>query len=223
MKIYIGYDSKETLAYHVLAHSILRRASRPVSISPIALSQLESVFTRPRDSGQSTEFTYSRFLTPYFSRGGTSVFLDCDMLCLDDITKLDDIAYQNPYADCFVVKHDYTPRTKKKFLNQKQTTYPCKNWSSMMVFNGHRSAVRNLTPEYVNAASGMELHQFKWASTVDGLDKEWNHLVGEYPFNPCAKIVHFTLGGPWFEEYKNCDYAQQWRDELSHMLGGYHG
>jgi hypothetical protein len=140
--------------------------------------------------------------------------MDCDMLCRSDICELEDLAYASPTSDVLVVKHPaYTPATETKFLNQKQTTYACKNWSSLMVFNGHRMPVRDLTPEFVNANSAMNLHQFKWASRVSALPSEWNHLVGETPTNPTAKLVHYTLGGPWFPEYADCEFADEWRAE----------
>lgn len=222
LKVCIGYDHREAIAYHVLAHSITRRASRPVSIQPIILSQFNGIWTRPRSPQQSTDFTFARFLTPWLAGdgdiSGVSIFLDSDMLCLDDICKLEDIARSNPYYDVFVVQHDYEPTSETKFLNQPQTVYPCKNWSSVMVFNGHRQRVRDLTPPYVNLASGMDLHQFKWAERVGPLPLKWNHLVGEYPPNPEAALAHFTLGGPWFKGYEKCEFSQAWESELKDML-----
>jgi lipopolysaccharide biosynthesis glycosyltransferase len=183
------------------------------------LSQLSGIYKRERSSMQSTDFTYARFLTPYFGdENNVSVFLDCDMLCLTDICELEDIALSNLHSDVLVVKHDYIPTTETKFLGQPQTVYPCKNWSSVMVFNGHRTAVKKLTPEYVNKAAPMDLHQFKWAGEVGSLDPAWNHLVGEYHPNPNAKIVHYTLGGPYFQGYQQCEYSAIWYAELQDML-----
>lgn len=216
LTVAIGFDYREAISFYVLAHSIIRRASRPVSIVPIALTNLHHIYKRPRSPMQSTDFTYSRFLTPYLAGDGAkSVFLDSDMLCLADIFDLVDNC--DMYADVSCVKHDYTPCTQDKFLGAKQTAYPCKNWSSLMVFNGHRSAVRRLTPDYVNNASPMDLHQFKWADSVSSLDPAWNHLVGEYAPNPNAKLIHFTLGGPYFKGYENCEFADAWFDELRDM------
>ena len=111
------------------------------------------------------------------------------------------------------VQHDYTPTSTVKFLNQPQTPYPKKNWSSMMIFNNAKCTA--LTPDYVNSATGLELHQFKWLENeelVGKVDEEWNWLVGEYEKNPNAKLVHYTEGGPYFKNYKNCDYADEWFD-----------
>ena len=220
LTVCIGYDHRESIAFHVLAHSILRRASRPVQIVPLANSMLPQ-YARPRSPQQSTDFAYSRFLTPSLADdNAVSIFMDCDMLCLTDICQLEDIARtgSNLYHDVLVVQHDYTPSSATKFLNQPQTVYPCKNWSSMIVFNGHRSAVRRLNSNVVNTADAMYLHQFKWATSVGKLPLDWNHLVGEYEPNPDAKIVHYTLGGPWFQGFEECEYADEWRKELRDML-----
>lgn len=222
LRICIGYDHREAISYHVLVHSIMRRASRPVSIQPIALSQFGQFWKRPRSPQQSTDFTFARFLTPWLTGdgdiNGPSIFLDSDMLCLSDICELEDLSYAQYHSDVLVVKHDYEPSSETKFLSQPQTAYPCKNWSSVMVFNGHRTAVKNLIPAYVNFASAMDLHQFKWAKEIGNLPLEWNHLVGEYAPNPSAKLVHFTLGGPWFKGYESCEYSQAWFAELADML-----
>jgi len=217
LKIAIGYDPREAICYHVLCHSIMSRASGPVQFIPISLQTLKGIYERPRDPRQSTDFTYARFLTPWLSGPGTSVFLDSDMLCLCDIYELVAKAQEDRFSDVLVVKHDYEPLSGNKFLNQVQTKYPMKNWSSLMVFNGHRMAVKNLTPEYVNKATPMDLHQFKWAGAVGALPVEYNHLVGEYEPNPHAKIVHYTLGAPCFRAYQNCEYAPEWFEELGRM------
>jgi len=221
LNVVIGYDRKESVAYHVLAHSIMRHASKPVSITGLYLPQLQEagIYKRERDPNQSTDFTFSRFLTPWItsSMGGHSLFMDCDMLCRGDVYELDRLAYHEPYHDVFVVKHHYTPNPDPKFLGQVQTTYPCKNWSSVMLFNGHRMAVRRLTPSYVNEASPMDLHQFKWANAIGELPPEWNHLVGEYDPNPDAKLIHYTRGGPWFPEFTECEFAKEWFEEYKHM------
>lgn len=220
LNVFIGYDSHEAVALHVLAHSIMRRASEPVAIIPLYLPQLQrsGLYTRERNPKQSTDFTFSRFLTPHLSASRISIFLDCDMLVLCDICELEQIAIANPYQDVHVVKHSYVPKGERKFLDNEQTLYPCKNWSSLMVFNGSRMAVKNLTPAKVNSLSPMELHQFAWCQDIGELPLEYNHLVGEYAPNPAAKIVHFTLGGPWFRPYEKCEFSRQWFEEYDHAF-----
>ena len=212
IRIFLGYDQNETVAYHVLAHSIMRHASVPVSITPLKLSQLP--LTRARTPTQSTEFSFSRFLVPWLcGYEGKAIFMDCDMLCRADIAELWDTETHTVVA---VVQHEYDPRPGRKFLNNVQTVYPKKNWSSVMLFNNAKC--RALTQQLVNTANGLYLHQFKWAETVGKLDHAWNHLVGEYAPNQDVKIAHFTLGGPWFPEYAHCEYAQDWRKEVELML-----
>lgn len=210
LKIFIGYDPNEVAAYHTLAHSIIRQSSELVSITPLKLNQLP--LTRPRDPRQSTQFAFSRFLVPYLCAGeGWALFMDCDMLCRCDIAELFEL--KDPTKDVMVVKHDYTPKTERKFLNQVQTKYKMKNWSSVMLFNNQEC---NLPWYDVDQESGLYLHQFKWTKPdrIGELPKEWNHLVGEYEPNPNAKIVHFTLGGPYFTGYENCEYSIEWFDEM---------
>ena len=211
-RIFIGFDSKEVVAYHVLAQSIIEHASTPVSFSPIVLSHLQGLFTRERNALQSTEFSFSRFMVPYLSGyEGWSLFVDCDMLARADIAELFALA-DDRYA-VMVCQHDYVPRDEVKFLNHVQTRYAKKNWSSVMLLNNARC--RALTPSYVETASGLELHQFHWLADAEAeigaLPLEWNWLVGEYDASPDAKIAHFTRGGPYFPEYASCDYAEEWR------------
>lgn len=218
IRVFIGYDSKETVAYHVLAHSIMEHSSRPVSIIPINLKNLGGLFTRERNNLQSTEFSFSRFLTPYLSNyKGWSIFMDCDMLAFDDISKLVALADEKFAVMC--VKHDYVPKDDKKFLGNVQTKYEKKNWSSMMLFNNEKCTA--LTPDYVNTATGLELHQFKWLDgdqMIGGLPARWNFLAGEYEKIADPGLVHYTVGGPYFREYESCDYAAEWfaaRDRMN--------
>jgi lipopolysaccharide biosynthesis glycosyltransferase len=217
IRVFIGYDQREAIAYHVLSHSIQRLASEPVTIASLRLSQLKSILTRPRDPMQSTEFSFSRFLTPYLcDYAGWSIFMDCDMVMLDDIVKLWELKEER-YA-VMVVKHVHVPRETVKFLGEPQSKYEKKNWSSVMLFNNVRC--RALTPDYVNTASGLELHQFKWLPSDDligSLPARWNHLVEYDPPDPDAALLHYTSGGPWWVEYKECEYAKEWHSELKEM------
>ncbi len=216
--VFIGFDPRETVAFHVLSHSIHARASQPVGITPLMLTELQGIMTRERHPLQSTDFSFSRFLTPYLSDySGWSVFMDCDMLMLDDIAVL--YALRDERYAVMVVKHDHVPKESRKFLDQPQTPYQKKNWSSVILFNNARC--RALTPEYVNAASGLDLHQFKWLASDDligALPQRWNHLVGYNPPRKEVSLAHYTLGGPYFEDYKNCEYAEEWRAERDAVL-----
>lgn len=218
IRVFVGYDPREAVAYSVLAFSIHARASKPVSIAPIALSQLGGIMTRERHPLQSTDFSFSRFLTPYLSDyQGWSIFMDCDMLVLDDIVKLYEMRDERYSA--MVVKHNHVPDEQIKFLNQPQTRYEKKNWSSVILFNNERC--RMLTPEFVNAASGLELHQFKWLgddSLIGSLPPAWNHLVGYDAPRKGMSLVHYTIGGPYFDDYRDVEYSQEWFEERERML-----
>jgi hypothetical protein len=220
IRIFIGYDPREAVAFNVLSHSIQARASAPVMIAPLMLSQLADILTRERHALQSTDFSFSRFLVPFLSDyRGWSLFCDCDMLMLDDVRKLWDL--RNDRYAVQVVKHDHKPTDNVKFLNQPQRPYEKKNWSSVILFNNEKCGA--LTPEYVNKASGLELHQFKWLGD-DGLIGElphrWNHLVDYDPTVAASNVsfLHYTEGGPYFDAYKNCGYAAEWFAERDRML-----
>ena len=219
INVFIGYDSKERVAYNVLSHSIIQNSTKPVAITPIALNNLKDDFVRERNALSSTEFSFSRFMIPHLMNyQGWALFMDCDMLMFEDVSKLwrmrdDSKAIQ-------VCKHDYTPKESKKFLGQVQTKYEKKNWSSFMLMNCKKCTT--LTPDYVNKASGLELHQFKWLEgdhLIGDLPLEWNWLVGEYEYKEDVNNVHYTKGGPWFEEYAKCDYSQDWFKNLEESNG----
>ena len=220
IRIFIGFDPRETVAYHVLSHSIHARASAPVSIAPLMLSQLGGLMTRERNSLQSTDFSFSRFLTPYLCGfEGWAIFMDCDMLVLEDIVKL--WALRDDKYAVMCVKHDHVPKEKTKFLGAQQTKYEKKNWSSVMLFNAAKCAA--LTPGYVNTATGLELHRFHWLGDdelIGEIPHRWNHLVDYDPEEPPEELsnLHFTTGGPYFEDYKDCGYADLWRAERERML-----
>lgn len=210
-----------------------------------------NIYTRERGPTESTEFSLTRFLVPYLSGyQGFSVFMDSDMLCRCDIAELHAWIAMN-FQERFVApeeydetyersgvtlirnkggtwvkdkavlccQHDYTPSETTKFLGNIQTVYPKKNWSSFMVFANDQC--KALTPEYVNTATGLDLHRFNWLREhqVGSLPLEWNHLVSEYQPNPNAKVVHWTLGGPYFDGYENSEFAGEWFQERDEMLG----
>ena len=218
IRVFIGFDARETIAFNVLQFSIQARSSQPVAIAALNLKQLAPLLTRERHPLQSTDFSFSRFLTPYLSGyEGWSIFMDCDMLVLDDIARLYGLRDER-YA-VMVVKHEHVPRESQKFLGQPQSKYEKKNWSSVMLFNNARC--RALGLEYVNQATGLQLHQFKWLGDdglIGAIPARWNHLVGYDAPRPDAAIVHYTLGGPYFAEYRDCEYSREWFQERDRML-----
>lgn len=220
IRIFLGYDQREAIAYHVACHSIHTRSSQPVEIAPVMLPQLKDIFNREKLSIQSTEFSFSRFLVPYLSGyEGWSIFADCDILCLDDIANLWALRDEKYAVMC--VHHDHRPKGETKFLGEQQTQYEKKNWSSVMLMNNAKC--KALTPEYVNTKTGLELHRFHWLEgdhLIGEIPAKWNHLVDYDPALPEDQlgILHYTEGGPYFEDYANCGYADLWRSELKAML-----
>jgi len=220
IRIFIGYDPREAVAFNVLSYSIQARASQPVFIAPLMLSQLADVYKRERHPLQSTDFSFSRFLVPYLSDySGWSLFCDCDMLMLDDVAKL--WALRDDRYAVQVVKHDHKPAETVKFLDKPQRPYEKKNWSSVILFNNAKC--KALTVEYANNATGLELHQFKWLgddALIGALPHRWNHLVDYDPTMPAQEVslLHYTEGGPYFDAYRNCSYADEWFAERDRML-----
>lgn len=210
INVFIGYDTKEKVAFNTLSYSILKNSTKPISITPIYLENIKDDYVRERNDLSSTEFSFSRFIVPHLMNyQGWALFMDCDMLMTADINELwrlrdDSYAVQ-------LCKHDYQPKTDTKFLGQIQTKYEKKNWSSFMLLNCKKCTT--LTPDYVMKASGLELHQFKWLEgdhLIGDLPLEWNWLAGEYDHKDGVKCIHYTDGGPWFDDYKDCDYSTDW-------------
>lgn len=217
-KIFVGYDSREEIAWQVCRHSLLRNSKTELDIVPLRQSVLreQGLYTRSYDIGASTEFSLTRFLTPYLAGpSGWAVFCDCDFLFTSDIN--DVLADLDPSKALYCVHHDYTPNYRVKMDGKPQAIYPRKNWSSFMIFNCAHPDVRALTPEVVNSAPPSFLHRFEWInddSSIGALDADWNFLEGEYPKpDYVPRVIHFTNGGPWFHEWKDCDFADLWLRE----------
>jgi hypothetical protein len=218
IRVFIGYDSAEEVAFSVLAYSIHQHASKPVAVAPVKLSELRGTFAREANNLQSTEFSFSRFLVPWMAGyEGWALFVDCDMLMREDVARLWELR-DDRYA-VQVVKHQHVPKEEVKFLGHAQTKYEKKNWSSVMLMNCAKC--KALTPEFVNTASGLELHQFKWLgddSLIGEIPHRWNHLVAYDPPDPRAALAHFTIGGPWFPDFAQCEFADEWRATREKML-----
>jgi len=216
MRIFIGWDSREDIAYQVCRRSLLNHSSIPLEITPIKQHEMRdrNLYWREKDPLSSTDFTFTRFLTPYLAGySGWALFCDCDFLFRRDIASLQEYC-DNSYA-VRVVKHNYKPKEETKMDGQAQTQYPRKNWSSFMLINCGHSQVRNhLTLKAVNIATGMYLHRLKWVDDefVGELPIAYNYLEGWYSKKHCADpvAVHFTRGGPWFQDYMDVEYGDEW-------------
>lgn len=216
--IFIGYDSRVPIGHHVCEQSIMEYSSLPVTITPLYLSTIKSIFTRQKDPTQLTDFTYSRFIVPHLcGYKGWSIFMDGnDMMVRKDIAELWNLR-DDRYA-VMVVKHPEF-QGNHSFMGKVIETYPMLNWSSLMLFNN--AQCKTLTSHYVNNANYHELHQFKWlddGARIGELPNTWNHLVGYYSCREDAALVHWTLGAPYQGgEFEKSDYAEEWF-EIKHKL-----
>lgn len=205
----VGFDQREAVAYHTFCQSVLERASMPVRFTPLAGNALDG-YRETHDDG-SNAFIYSRFLTPWLmGYRGWAVFADGDMVCNADIVEL--WALRDPGKAVLVVKHDYRTTRQVKYLGNRNEDYPRKNWSSLILWNCAHPANRCLTPELVARSPGAFLHRFAWLDDglIGELPSAWNWLAIEYPDDPGAKLVHYTLGTPCFSEYADTAMASDW-------------
>ena len=211
--VFIGYDPREAIAYHVCTNSIIRQSSEPVSLNPLALNILKGYNEKHTDG--SNHFIYSRFLVPHLMNyQGWAIFIDGDMVLRDDISKLWEL--RDDSKAVMVVKHDYKTRMAEKYLGAKNEDYPRKNWSSVILWNCAHPSNAGVTPEFVQNATGAQVHRFTWLTDdeIGELSKEWNWLDIEYDYNPNAKLIHYTLGTPCFHEFADQgEYSTEWHRE----------
>ena len=217
LKIYVGYDSREDIAWQVCRFSLLRHASSAIEIHPLKQAALRELglYTRAPDQA-ATEFSLTRFLTPYVAaHDGWTLFVDCDFLFTADVLQI--LKGASRQMAVYVVKHDYVPKKAVKMDGRPQTAYARKNWSSFMLFNNAHPRVKALAPAVVNGQKPPFLHRFTWVgddALIGELPRTWNFLEGEYP-KPAETpyAIHFTNGGPWFPNHQDADYAELWRAE----------
>ena len=224
MKVFIGYDPREESAYQVCRESLARQSSILLGIHPIKQSEMreKNLYWREKDHLSSTEFSFTRFLVPYLTGyTGWAIFMDCDFLWRGDIAEIEQ--YMDPaYAAC-VVKHNYEPKETTKMDGQMQTQYPRKNWSSFVLWNCGHSETRNLSLRMVNEQSGLYLHRFNFISDefIGELPIKFNYLEGWYTKDdePNPLGVHFTRGGPWFKDYVDVEYGNEWVEMYKKVYG----
>jgi len=210
--VFVGYDPREAIAYHTCVNSIIRHASQPVAIVPIALNLFQDYKETHTDG--SNHFIYTRFLVPHLMGfKGWAIFIDGDMIVRDDIMQLWNLKELD--KDVMVVKHDYQTCMPVKYLGAKNEDYPRKNWSSVILWNCNSFPNRQLTPEFVQKSSGSFLHRFAWLDDgrIGELPPEWNWLPDEYGPNADAKLLHYTLGTPCFQEFADTPQADEWHRE----------
>jgi lipopolysaccharide biosynthesis glycosyltransferase len=219
IRIFVGYDDREAVAYHTFVQSLIDASSEPLVITPLALGNLRGYTERHNDG--SNQFIYSRFLVPHLANySGWALFADGDMICRGDVAEL--WALRDERFAVQVVKHDYSTKQTQKYLGNVNENYPRKNWSSVILWNCAHPAHRVLTPEKVMASRGAYLHRFEWLrdDEVGDLPAEWNWLAIEYDDNPAAKLVHYTLGTPCFRDYADTSMSEHWHAAHARSQGG---
>jgi lipopolysaccharide biosynthesis glycosyltransferase len=228
VKIYVGFDSREKVAYDVCKHSIEYNTHKQTNVIPLIHNQLrkQGFFARPwlteSTTGNkidlidnkpfATEFSHTRFLVPaLMNYKGWALFMDCDMIFTDDIKDLFDLC-DDKYA-VMVVKHNHKPKNTEKMDGQQQTQYYRKNWSSFILWNCGHPLNRQITPELVNTKSGAFLHQFHWLPEmfIGALPMSYNWIEDSSPVKGgLPSVIHYTNGGPWFNGYKDVMFAEEW-------------
>ena len=210
--IFIGYDPREAIAYHVCANSIIRQSTQPVSLNPLALTIMNDYKETHTDG--SNHFIYSRFLVPHLMNyKGWALFIDGDMLLRNDISKLWEL--RDDSKAVMVVKHNYQTRMPIKYLGAKNENYPRKNWSSVILWNCGHESNKSVTPEFVQNATGAQVHRFSWLKDeeIGELPIEWNWLPDEFGENKNASLLHFTLGTPSFSDFAETPQGSEWHKE----------
>jgi lipopolysaccharide biosynthesis glycosyltransferase len=211
IKIVVGFDQREAIAYHTFSQSVLEKSSLPVLFLPLSMNTLKGYKETHND--KSNDFVYSRFLTPYLHNfEGWAIFADGDMVCQSDIKELWDLRDETKALQ--VVMHDYKTKFNQKYLGNTNENYPRKNWSSLILWNCSHPKHKVLTPDFISNQTGKYLHRFSWLDDEDigELPIDWNWLAIEYPNNPKAKIIHYTLGTPCFKDYRNTEMAVTWHE-----------
>lgn len=219
IKMVVGYDPREAVAYHVFCQTVLEKTTRPVLFLPLVQQSFEGY--KETHSDGSNSFTYSRFLTPYLMNyRGWAIFADGDMVCNDDINKL--WSMRDPQKAVQVVKHNYKTKSNKKYFGSKNEDYPRKNWSSLVLWNCEHPENRIIDPKFISQQSGSYLHRFSWLgdNLIGEIPVEWNWLAIEYPPDHSASLIHYTLGTPCFDEFRDSELAEHWHDALQRTLKG---
>lgn len=235
--IWVGFDRREQAAFGVACHSVRRRLTSPIPVRGLVLADLvkRGISTRRTekrqvngtwvtwdlisDAPQSTDHANARFLVPFLGQAGWALFMDGDMLALDDLGLI--FEELDPSKALYCVHHDHAPVDTVKMDGQVQTRYVRKNQSSVMIFNTQHEANRALTVDLINTVPGRDLHRFCWLDDglIGQLDPAWNYLVGQTANIARPKLVHFTSGTPDMPGYETCEYADAWRAELA-LWGG---
>lgn len=239
--VFVGYDPRETLASIACKYSINKHSTADVQFLHKKKLQHENLFYRKAfvsEKGQyfdaidskpfSTEFAFTRFLVPVYAnqqqiKSDWVMFVDCDFLFLEDVNEL--FKQVDDKYSVMCVKFNWIPpeEDKLKMDNVIQTRYTKKLWSSLMLFNMNHPDIKNLSSLNINNATGSYLHKFQWTTNeaIGSLPVEWNYVPGVTYTQNKPKAIHYTKGGPWFEDYRDCPYGKEWLDSLDDIPKSY--
>ena len=217
--VVVGFDQREAVAYHTFCQSVIEKSTIPVQFIPLAINTLNFYEEQHKDGGN--KFIYSRFLTPYICEfKGFAVYADGDMICNENIYEI--VKLFDPSKAVQLVKHDYKTKRHIKYFGNKNTNYPRKNWSSLVIFNCQHPSNAVLTPQFIQEHDGAYLHRFQWLqdNEIGELDLKWNYLAIEY--DPCsdAKLIHYTLGTPCLKEFKETEMSDVWWKTYKNTIEG---
>ena len=222
-QVFVGYDTREDIAYQVCEYSI-KRYNPSIKIVPLVQQELrqKKIYWREIDKLASTEFTFTRFLVPHLMNyKGWALFIDCDIVFLEDVSNLFSLTDDRYAVMC--VKHEFKPKPGLKMDGQVQTIYPRKNWSSVVLWNCSHPSNEKISVDSVNNPNydGAFFHRFSWLKDeeIGELPCDWNWLVGWYKGGDgTPRAIHYTEGGPWFKNYRSCEFNQQWKECLQEMM-----
>lgn len=244
-KVFIGFDSRQTLAYDVAAFSFKNNAKQPEKLQVIPLQidhkDITAILSnRPLEkrgdeywdpisqAPQSTEFSISRFCVPKLTKGW-ALFVDSDVISMCDVEEI--FSYRNPEYAVQVVKHDYKPKDLDHGGDKHQMSFPRKNWASVILWNCDHPAHANLTYAMLNSLPGRDLHAFCWLQDLEigTLPDHCNWLVNENGYEASvedlakASILHYTLGGPWQKNWSAQPSDLHWNEAYKAMIAGKYG
>lgn len=227
LKVFMGWDDREKEAYEVCKFSIEKYTHGDVRVIPLYHKELrkQGYFQRPwltratdgnridliDDKPFSTEFSHTRFLVPeLMGFRGWALFMDCDMIFKSDIKELFKLCNDKYAVMC--VKHRQPVTKGLKMDGSVQEKYHRKNWSSFMLINCGHPSNKALTKEIVNTKTGTWLHGLSWLQDheIGDLPNTYNWIDGCSPGNVVPKVIHYSLGGPWFSDYQDCMFAEEW-------------
>ena len=225
--IYIGYDSRHQQLPIIAKNSIEETIKRGMGnghlvdemmfIPEIKFLDKSKIPEYNREyANQSTEFTYSRFLIPYLENyEGFSMFIDDDFIFEKSLLPM--FYYLHPDDAVACIQYPQYKHDSTKFDGEINIDYPCKLWSSLMIFNNGHEDCKKLTPEVINTWTGKQLHQFEWTDKISKIPEKYIFTEGyddpktKWDFNG----IHYTRGGPWvkgmdYSHINNLDIYKRW-------------